>query len=120
MFFFGVWDNSLGHELRNASGVRLYQGNPLLGSCPLDARQLDCVFTPRRPGEPEDIVELTYVHGWTIMAMWDRSMDKRYASNAAFLAEGHLTKDEMWAMAERVFPSICPRLKAFQARGKSS
>lgn len=79
---------------------------------------LDTTFAPgphgTRAGNVEDeaAIALTYFRGWTVMAMWDRSIDTRGASNAAFISEGRLTETEMWALAREYFPTIVARLKA--------
>lgn len=61
------------------------------------------------------MVALTHWKGWSVMAMWDRSMDTRPNSNAAFVAEGLLTHAEMWAAARQHFPQVVARLKAAPA-----
>ena len=62
--------------------------------------------------EDETIASLAHWHGWTVLAMWDRSIDTRAACNAAFIAEGEYTHAEMWALARQHYPKIVARLQA--------
>ena len=110
MLFFGCWEQS-GHYLWDRD--RRYLA-PRETSCPLKSSEIVGVFAPRG-GEDERRLQLTHVHGWTVLAMWDRSIDTRPGSNAAFLESGTLTVDQMIATAERQFPTIAARLKAFAA-----
>ncbi len=50
--------------------------------------------------------------GWTLIAFWDNTIDKRGKSNAAFVAKGLLSFDEILEKAE----TSCPRL--FEKRFK--
>lgn len=114
MLFFGCW-NEAGHTLRRASGMTVHQGNNPEG-CPFDANQLDGIFAPRLPQGREDdtVAALTHVHGWTVLAMWDRSVDKRFASNAAFLEPGIWSESAMWWKAKREYPAQTHRMAAFR------
>ena len=92
--YFGCW-NEAGHNLRLVTGRNMH-GRPGDKDYPLpfSAGQLDTVFTPRGVGEDQTKTELTYVHGWTVLAMWDRSVDTRPGSNCAFLFKEQLTLEE--------------------------
>lgn len=120
MYYFGCW-TSPGHYLHTPEGKTLkyeavgpfdvYGNKPGL---PLDGK-----FTPgphpRYGGagmEDETFVALTYVRGWTVLAMWDRSVDTRPGCNAAFLLEGRWTEAQVWALAREHYPQIVARLKA--------
>jgi hypothetical protein len=115
VYYFGCWDQA-GHYLVDPSGRNVSQAGPFTPS------NLDVTFPPRmsKPGhsvssrsvEDETIVVLEHWQGWTVLAMWDRSIDTRGASNAAFIAEGKHTHDEMWELARRYYPKIVARLKA--------
>lgn len=60
---------------------------------------------------------LHLIAGWTVLAFWDRSGDRRGGSNSAFLAEGKFTFDEMCALARQHFPSVWTRITlAFEVR----
>jgi hypothetical protein len=58
------------------------------------------------------VTALHFVHGWTLLAMWDRSMDTRPGSNAVFLMPGTWTEAQMWDEARRQYPHIVKRLTA--------
>jgi hypothetical protein len=62
--------------------------------------------------EDETIAVLAHWRGWSVLAMWDRSIDTRGACNAAFIAEGELTHAELWVLAKQHYPKIVARLKA--------
>lgn len=107
MLYFGCW-NEAGHHLRDSTGRSYYAHE----RSPLSAKDLDGVFAPRGVNEREDVTELVHIHKWTVLAMWDRSVDKRGASNAAFLEEGTHDEAEMWRRARVAFPRVVARLKA--------
>lgn len=67
-----------------------------------------------RPEAPEGIAALVYVRGWTVIAYWDRSGDKRGASNTAFAASGRHTFEEMLAAAKEQWPQIFQRHARFE------
>lgn len=121
--FFGCYD-SIGHGLYDVNKKHIQEFGPFKEWI------LDGYFPPsttdakfgigRRDGlfqyQPEEIASVSYIpfNGviYTVLAMWDRSIDKRYAANAAFVANEELTFREMWILAEEKFPSIANRLKA--------
>ena len=117
VYFFGCWDRA-GHFLHEPGGRAPHRPN--LG--PLgNGDVLDGGFTPgphrpsyseKRNPEDETAVSLTQFQGWTILSMWDRTVDKRGACNAEFVAEGLHDLAEMWALAREHFPQIVARLKA--------
>ena len=114
MYYFGCWDQA-GHYLDEPSGQNVHAAGPFTDS------NLDGTFPPKihKPGgnygeciEDETIAVLAHWRGWTVLAMWDRSIDTRGASNAAFVAEGEHTHAEMWELARQRYPQIVARLKA--------
>lgn len=119
IYYFGCWDRP-GHFLHEPG--RRVMSREVLG--PFDVYgnaglPIDGKFTPGPHPQygtgglqDESFVALTYVRGWTVMAMWDRSIDTRGASNAAFISEGRLTETEMWELALVSYPTIVARLKA--------
>lgn len=127
VYYFGCW-NQAGHYLHDPSGRVLSQEKvgpfDVYGKTGLP---LDGKFTPGPHPQygtggllqDESFVALTYARGWTVMAMWDRSVDTRGGCNANFIAEGRLTEAEMWALARQHFPQIVERLKATQPWTKS-
>ena len=53
--------------------------------------------------------------GWSALAFWDRSADRRYGSCSVFVAEGEHSFDELRALAEECFPEVWARL-GFEVR----
>ena len=113
VLYFGCWDQP-GHYLHHPGGYKLYDAARSALKCPFD-NALDGTFAPPFVNEREDVTALSVVHNWTILGMWDRSVDNRPNSNAAFLAPGVRTEAEMWALAREQYPQIVSRLKAAQA-----
>lgn len=99
MCFFGVFDPMhLGHFLYNQRGFRLDPS----GLLPFTYIILDSYLLtkPEEQGRPH----LAIINGWTILGMWDRTGDKRPASNASFIFEGVFSLDEAKELAAKHFP----------------
>lgn len=64
----------------------------------------------RRP-EIEGHAALHHKDGWTALAWWDRSVDKRGACNAGLYANGTFTAEEMLVLGREHFPQIMARFK---------
>lgn len=119
IYYYGCW-NRPGHYLHDPSGRAL--SREVVGPFDVYGKAglpIDGKFTPGPHPQygtgglqDESFVALTYVRGWTVMAMWDRSVDDRGGCNAAFLTEGSKTATEMWELARASFPTIVARLKA--------
>lgn len=60
---------------------------------------------PEREGE----AALHHLDGWTILAFWDRSVDKRGKCNSAFAAKGQHSFAIMLAIAGAQFPWVVGR-----------
>jgi len=114
VYYFGCWDQ-VGHYLHEPSGRTVRAAGPFTDG------NLDGTFPPKihKPGgsyneriEDESIAVLAHWRGWTVLAMWDRSIDTRGACNAAFVANGEHTHADMWALARQHYPTIVARLKA--------
>ncbi|KKK59900.1 hypothetical protein LCGC14_3029730 [marine sediment metagenome] len=71
--------------------------------------KLDGGFAPEGRPEVEGVARLHHVKGWTVLAFWDRSGDSRGKSNAAFLAEGGHSFDDLLAAARKQHPGIFQR-----------
>jgi hypothetical protein len=76
----------------------------------------DGTYAPPIDPQVEGVAQLVYVnepiagfHPWTVLAFWDRSIDKRGASNSVFVFSAVLTFDEALAEAQRVFPLLFKR-----------
>jgi hypothetical protein len=113
VFYFGCWD-AIGHFLWTPSGgsVPLSTtpwGNAVdSGLCPGKRdRHGEVACEDQREGQ----AALHHLDGWTALAFWDRSVDKRHGSSSAFIAEVTLTLPEMMALAWSSFPAVMARLK---------
>ena len=112
MLYYGCWNDS-GHYLYDIHGRVIFELDAeRRHRCPFVPSRIDAFFAPRQVMESEDVTTVTHIHGWTVLAMWDRSVDGRPGSNAAFLMEGHFEEGSMWARASLDYPHIVERLKA--------
>lgn len=73
---------------------------------------LDCTYAPRG-SQVQGRALRHHVHGWTIVAWWDRTVDSRGNSNSAVLIRGEYTFDEAMAWARRLVPWVFER-QAFE------
>src|SRR5438128_5998 len=120
MLYFGCWSGS-GHFLYDKYGNYVRSGCPfhhvMMGSGRISSGPgLDGGYCPQTKAyQPKGVAKLTHISDWTIIAFYDRSMDKRYNSNAAFLTKGTHTFEEMVEAAKAQFPGIWARYK-FEVR----
>ena len=108
--YFGCW-KEMGHSLwtkDRTSAVPYWEWEKVIG---ISAKELDSGFCPDDPKEPEGRAKITEKAGWTILAFWDRSVDRRMASNSAFLIRGSHTFDEMVTLSRNAFPTIWRRFE---------
>lgn len=108
VLYFGCEDaGHLGHYLYDPGFMSLYGEKMPEG---LRAHDLDGEYCPKtEPHQAEGLAKLHKIAGWTVIAFWDRSADKRYASNAAFLYKGDHTFEEVVAKAKEIFPTVWAR-----------
>lgn len=59
--------------------------------------------------ETEGRAFLTHRGGWTALAFWDRSVDRRGACNSVFLAPGVLTFEQLVRLARHHWPKVWER-----------
>jgi len=64
----------------------------------------------------EGQASITYINDnnhmiWTVLAFWDRSVDKRGGCNSNFIMQGRHSFDGAVAIAKERFPSIWQRFK---------
>ncbi len=62
-------------------------------------------------GEIQGKCTINKKEGWTCIAFWDRSVDTRFGSNSAFLAEGDYDFTTMLALFKEKFPEVFSRFK---------
>lgn len=110
-FYFGCRNHEAGHYLQDASGRGVYEDS-LPKDFPVKHHVLDAGLLPpyqAREKQVEGLAQLAHIGGWTILAFWDRSVDKRYGCNSAFVFRGTLTFEETKAKAAAMFPKIWGR-----------
>lgn len=116
-YYFGCWHDS-GHYWRDKGGYK--SSREIDAALPeIFRRRIDGVYCPGTiPGQdykrtrPEVEGEAAlhhYVEGWTVLAYWDRSVDKRGASNSAFVARGVHDFATMLAIARAQYPHVLTR-----------
>lgn len=121
VLFFGVLTgDGAGHFLHAPGGKIVVIDSDL----PMALRRLDGVWTRETPRSNDEMrygawgaqVEgeafIHYVEGWTVLAWWDRSEDRRGVSNAAFLAPGRHPFVSMMDLAREHFPREMARMEA--------
>ena len=80
------------------------------GFCP-GAYMLNGELTlPKSDERPEGLARIFYITGWTIVALWDRSVDPRDGSHATFLLRSHWEDKFAIRRAEKFFPDVWRRL----------
>lgn len=114
-FYFGVRgarERDLGHFLWPPALVTTVHENPPFQAAHpnwLRSNFLDGLYAPHDVKEQERVATLNHIGGWTVLAFWDRSGDKRGASNGAFILSGRLSFEAAVTRAEAAFPTICAR-----------
>jgi hypothetical protein len=105
IFFFGCHDEGPGHFWWRPgfTARHLY---------PDDERRLlfkniDSGFAPTP--EVDGHAKITHIEGWTVLAWWDRSIDKRGKSNSALVAKGHYHFASMIHFLGVYFPTVARR-----------
>ncbi len=61
--------------------------------------------------QPEGMVRVHHREGWTAVGWWDRSLDRRFGSNAAFFVEATVDAEEALRAAREAFPAIFARIR---------
>ncbi len=107
-YYFGCVEKS-GHYLFGPGPREVYR--PMPDGWPFGnyGEKLDGRFPPLGP-EKMGRATIHVFHGWTVMAMWDRTVDKRGACNSSFVAHGRHSFDEMVALAKEHFPTVWDRI----------
>ncbi len=113
-FYFGCWGDS-GHYLWDEHANHARRGTGLPPS--LGVARLDGEFAPKGP-QTEGRAALHHVDGWTVLAFWDRSVDRRHGSHSTFVAEGAHDFAAMVAIARARFPRVWGRYR-FEVRPRA-
>lgn len=115
MYYFGVNDNKgLGHYLWTQDAKRVDIGGPIQidrdkKAIPWVISELDGGLAPDDPSQQHGKALLHHKDGWTALAFWDRTGDRRSGSNSVFLEQGVLTFEEILKIAEKQFSEITKR-----------
>lgn len=102
VFFFGCRKDETGHYWTCPYGQEARMPD-----------RIDAVYAPRDHHQREceqGVCRTVFTHGWTITAWWDRSQDKRGASNSALAAQGRFSFDEMIAAGRVKYPWAFERM----------
>lgn len=103
--YFGCW-GGVGHYYWRADRTRVsFCDTDEMGPWGLD---IDGQLTPRSMGQ--SAAALHHQAGWTALAMWDYTVDRRPGSNSAFLFPAELTFEHALDLVEEVFPIIYERI----------
>ena len=104
VYYFGCLDDRGGHIAGEAEGkvLRRSQMRDII-------ERTDGLFPPLG-FEDEGVICRHFVHEFTVIAWWDRSIDTRGASNSAFWVQGEHTTEEALEIARQRFPTVFGRL----------
>lgn len=112
MLYFGCWTGELGHYMFTPGGQRLTRKMEDLLPEVLRSGAIDCHFIgpPNQPGQPVNRAFLVHIRDYTVLAFWDRSVDRRHNSNSAFIMPGTHDFEFMIKQAEKDFPDVYSRI----------
>jgi len=110
MYYFGCIRQA-GHYLWESGGGALYRCRVLPQDWPFGENgwSLDRKFCPNN-AQTQSSARLVHVDGWTVLAMWDRTVDKRWGCNANFVERGELSFEQMVEKAKESFPTVWERI----------
>ncbi|AGC47249.1 hypothetical protein MYSTI_05976 [Myxococcus stipitatus DSM 14675] len=107
ILFYGCWRDAE-HELWTPGRLR-FGGQAALLPADLRPPRLDGRFPPSDRTEQEGRACLHHLDGWTVVAWWDRGVDKRRGSNSALLMRGTHPLSAVLEAAGANFPELLPR-----------
>lgn len=112
MYYFGPWREP-GHYVFEEGGYQLpWQQVSKLPWMEKDHWTADGGIEPQDKYKHVDgAASLVKKEGWTALAMWDASVDKRLACVSVYIAEGDFTFEQMVDMACRRFATRWSRMK---------
>ena len=114
VFYFGCRYGKTGHYLFEAGheGVRWDDGDRLSSLLGTRERRLDTGFCPRSQ-QRQGTAALHHHRGHSLLAWWDRSVDKRTGSNSVVIAdEAGLSYERMMELLAEHFPDVLARQPA--------
>ena len=112
-YYFGCPNNEAGHFLfkpRNGTIEKVRRHEVDTPERFFDG--IDAVLAPKGINQRQSHAALRFIDGFTAIALWDRSVDSRFDSNAAFLFEGKHSFEDALHFAREFFPAIVTRIEA--------
>ncbi len=109
--YFGCRNDDAGHYLWAPGMWRLTSSEERSLPIPLRSGVLDSGYCPPDADQIQGRALLHRVHGYTVIAFWDRTADSRSGSNSAFVLFGTLSFWEAVDKAKESFPEVFERLK---------
>lgn len=101
-YWFGTMERP-GHFYHSSEHNSTYEAERIVPWNQIDGR-----WAPREDGGRECPQGQCVTHvesGWTVVAFWDRTHDKRGACNSALVVEGEWAFDEVVALFRETFPN---------------
>lgn len=112
MYVFGVWPgHKRGHHLRTASGDMIERRHAVLPWPDIDGTMPPYGDRATMAQQVEGVALLHHLEGWTALAFWDRSEDRRGGSNTVFFVRAHLSAEEMLTACRARFPAHFARYR---------
>lgn len=113
VYFFGCANHEAGHYLFTVQGrsIPYWEWNRTLPWVNIDGSLAPGGRGQASRDEIDGHAALHHKDGWTALAWWDRSVDKRGGCNAGLYARGTFTAEEMLAKGREAFPVIFARFK---------
>lgn len=97
-----------GHFLYYPNGQ---QANEVRIKLPFKLHIVDGGLLEQVSGQVHGKCQISYINGWTILGMWDRSLDSRGNSSSSFLFRGIHQLDDAIKLAIEHYPEIWERIK---------
>ena len=105
VFYFGCLDS--GHHMwEPGNNLYLRKQETPWGAYP------DGTLCPEKTYE-NGLALLHHKDGWTALAFWDQSGDKRLGSHSTFLVRGDYTFDQMLALCKEQWAGVFARMRGF-------
>ena len=104
VLYFG-WEPPSGHRLRSRKGMAIaYDSTPW-------GQIIDCGLAPHGRGNKivDGLVATYHKDGWTAIAFWDQSGDRRPGSNTAFFVNITMTTEGLICLARQRWPEVFSR-----------
>lgn len=111
VYFFGVWrKNDAGHYLYHPNGQTHISAKTIQPwGYAIDGKLCPEWDNKRTQSAAQGQGALHHLGGWTALAWWDQTGDRRDGSNSVLLAEGVWTTEDMLALGREHFPAQMAR-----------